>query len=190
MRRGKDQPTEWGGESGVSHKSPRHREEAVYHSKCDRMSPFSVTLCPPNVLQGQGHGFFKLTFFKDSIYNLTKPVAFRHPMARLQTGGALQTPTGAVSTSRSWKEASSHHLPLRLAELRTSQNCPFRAPCPLSRHSSEADSCMQWALRCCTGTSIGLLVMQLKPELIQLEGGLPRSGGWAHPGEGEMKSRS
>lgn len=116
----------------------------------------SVTDCHPSlshsVLQmssrDKATDFLNRHFFKDSICNLTKPVAFWHPMAHLQSGGALQTPTGAVSTSRSWKEASSHHLPLHLTELRTCQSCPFRAPCPLSRHASGADSCLQWALRC------------------------------------------
>lgn len=41
-------------------------------------------------------------------------------MAHLQGGGALQAPRGAFSTSRSWKEATSHHLLLHL----TAENLP------------------------------------------------------------------
>lgn len=153
-------------------------------------------------LQRPGHGFLKRTlFFIGSISNLTKPVAFRHPMAHLQTAGATQSRGGAFSTSRSWKEASSHHLLLHLTEPKTCQNYPHRALHPLGRCASGAapppgpPHTKALTLTCCGGqagvrASVGLPVLQLRLELILAGGGTAPKCRMASPWRREMKSRS
>lgn len=101
------------------------------HSKYDRLSPSPVRLCPPDVPPETRPWIFKIDIFIGSIYNLTKPVpslqAFYGPFTDRWGHAVMQSPGGAFSTSRSWKEASSHHLLFHLTELRTCQNYPHRA---------------------------------------------------------------
>lgn len=79
--------TEWAFPQG-----PGHREEAACHAKYDRLSLSPGRLCPPDVPPETRPWVFKIDVI---VYRQhlspDEALAFRHPMAHLQTGGSFST---------------------------------------------------------------------------------------------------